>query len=121
MIQWAVNLAQQYPELLAIGLGQVIPILFTWGLYNIWYSPTWTQRECFQITSVLDFLICYGFTSNLWHYLDHDHDAHGFIVVSSLGAACCVVAIHLLLLRWAMHRWPWIESKPTGNPPPPVL
>lgn len=111
MIDWVLHLVQTYPELIAISAGLIVPIAVTQFLYMFWYPQTWTQRECFQVTSVIDLLICYGFASNLWHYLDHDHDAHGLIVVASIGVAFCCPLVHSIGLRFVMHRYPWLESK----------
>lgn len=118
MIQWLLNFVQTYPEVLAIAGGLAAPIALTQALFMFWYPQTWTQRECFQVTSLIDLLVCYGFTSNLWHFLDHDHDAHGLIVVASLGVAICCPLVHSIGLSYVMKRFPWLEKpQPPTNPP----
>ena len=112
MIQWLLNFVQNYPEALAITAGLLIPMALTQALYMWWYPATWSQRETFQVTSLVDLLVCYGFTSNLWHLLDHDHDSRGLIVVASIGVAICCPLAHSVVLRFIMHRYPWLESKP---------
>lgn len=112
MLDWFLNLVKTYPELIAIAGGLTAPIAITQMLYMWWYPESWSQRECFQVTSLVDFLICFLFTSNLWHYLDKDKDSHGLIIICSLGIACCAPLAHSVGLRFIMHRYPWLESQP---------
>lgn len=114
MIDWLLHLAQTYPELIAISAGLIIPIAVTQMLYMFWYPVGWTQRECFQVTSVIDLLVCYCFTSALWHLLD-PADHHKLIVVASIGISLCAPLVHSVGLRFIMHRYPWLESKSIAN------
>lgn len=111
MYDWLLHLIQTYPELIAIATGLIAPMALTQMLYLWWYPATWTTRECFQVTSVVDLLFCGLFTSNLWHYLDQK-DQHGLIVVSSIAVAFCAPLAHTVVLRFVMHRWPWLEKAP---------
>lgn len=120
MIDWLLHFAQTYPEVIAIAGGLIISFCATQYAYKF-YPDKLTQKECYTVTTVLDFLICGFFTSNLWHYLDHDHDAHGFIVIGSLGVAICAPVVHSAALGYIMKRWPWLDSPKPGNPPPPAL
>lgn len=111
MLDTVLNLARQYPELVAIASGLIISFCATQYAYKF-YPDSWAQKECYTVTTILDFLICGFFTSNLWHYLDHDRDSHGFIFIGSFGVALCAPVIHSAMLGFIMKRWPWAEQTP---------
>lgn len=113
MIQWLLNLVQTYPELLAISGGLVVAMMTTQGLYMWFYPERWTQRDCFQATAALDFLLCALFTSNLWHSLDHDKDSRLLISTVSIGLGLIAPIIHTVALKFVMHRYPWLDKPAT--------
>lgn len=114
MLDWALNIVKTYPELLAVAGGLIISMAATQAAYMWFYPEKWTQRDCFQTTAIGDFLLCALFTSNLWHSLDHDHDSRLLISVVSIGLGLTAPLIHSVILRFVMHRYPWLEpeSKP---------
>lgn len=122
MLSWLENLAQTYPETIAMAAGVVIAIAVTQMLRALWFPETWTVRELWRIIVLLDMLICFAFCFPLWHFLDPDKDKSVFRLIASIGMSLVAPVIHYIVIMGIARKWPWLNAGDTpAQKIPPIL
>jgi len=119
MIQWAVNLALQYPEAVGVAGGLIFSWAFTQRV-KFELPPTWSDYKAKAITravaTVSAFLFCYG----LWEAIDHMRDdpksERLLALVVSLGVSVASPIAYTIVMRITVHFFPWLDSHVSARP-----
>lgn len=122
MFQWLYQIAQTYPESIAIAAGLGATISTAQILKSLWFPAYWTMRDNWRVMVIIDFLMSFALTHILWHFLDKDKDSFGLITAGSLAVAFMAPAIHFIIIKTVAKKWPWLDSgaeMPIGVPTAP--
>ena len=122
MFQELYQIAQTYPESIAIAAGLGATISTAQILKSLWFPAYWTMRDNWRVMVIIDFLMSFALTHVLWHFLDKDKDSFGLITAGSLAVAFMAPAIHYIIIKIVAKKWPWLDSgaeMPIGIPTAP--
>lgn len=109
MLNWLLNLATTYPELVAGGVGMLVAITISQVLCWFYFPKDWDNTDQWRAIIPIDVFACLAITHGLWHLLDKGDTA----ALQWLGSFCFsigAIAVHLVGLRYAVKRWPWIAG-----------
>ena len=110
-------LITQYPEVLAMAGGILVPMLFTEGFKRAWLTQV-GELEKVRIISTIDFLVSFLFTDFLWRGLDA-HESQLVRVIASLGIAMSCFMLHLGIITAVRRKLPWLDVDAPSAPPAP--
>lgn len=114
MLDWLeklLRLLATYPELFAGAVGVVVPIGLAEVARAVYFPRDWTLRDQWKAILPFDFIFSYAITHTLWHFLDHDKDPSGLLLIGSVCFAIGTLAVHLFGVRFVLHKWPWLGDE----------